>query len=165
MTTPTQDDLISLPLAWLGELITGIPPDHLFCCKVRSRLPNVPDPHPRVVRYEIGVILRERDPGENKFKVHLYPDTKHAEVWDIHEWHGSTSRLFTSRAESVEYNNTVALEERKTIILTNWLIRRWHIDSPRTARPLAEALLKTNDSDIKRMFLSGTTLEEVLKDV
>lgn len=111
---PLQDeDFIQIPLHYLVEIICHTPPHHLWEQPIRSRLPNLPDFTPRIVRYDLGALLKAKDPDEALVKVFLYPDSHHAEVWSKFEWDESNTKYFKSRQESEEYQAAEAERLRK----------------------------------------------------
>lgn len=105
-----MDGYITLPLKFVVELITNSPPAYLPTRPV-SRLPNIPDFSPGIVRYEIGALLKELDSKEELVKVFLYPETEHAEVWLIGEWLNSTTHLLQIKRESSEYREELLQRE------------------------------------------------------
>ena len=111
---PNQtDDYISLPFNYFVEILCHCPPAHLWEQQILSRIPSIPDFSPRVVRFDIGALLKAKDPDELSVKVFLYPDSHHAEVWLRDEWNQSNTKYFRSREESEEFAKQEAEKLRK----------------------------------------------------
>lgn len=108
---------LTIPIEFFVEIITESRPTHLFGIRARSRLENIPDFSPTIVRLEIGVLLKEKDPNENFVKVFLYPETRHAEVWMKSEWEQSNSKSFFLKQNSQEFQDKLwaTSEGRKKI--------------------------------------------------
>lgn len=94
---------LQIPTEFLIEIITQSRPTHLFGISLRSRMPNIPDFNPSVVRYEIGILLQESDPEEERVKVFLFPESRHAEVWLRGEWDQSNTRYYKAQQDSMEH--------------------------------------------------------------
>jgi hypothetical protein len=157
MTSPLSDeDYLSLPTSWLVELITHSPPGYLWDQPLLSRLPNIPDFSPRVVRYEIGVLLKERDKTEDLVKVFLYSESHHAEVWLKNEWDQSNTYYFKLKESSAEYQKRE--DERK---------EKWNKVSEFVASKMGLTFDSHQEIHMKmvRMLLSATNLPSQLSDL
>ena len=124
----TDDDYITLPTSYLVEVICHCPPNHLWEQEVRSRHPGVPDFTPRVVRYDLGALLKAKDPDETFVKVFLYPDTHHAEVWMKSEWDQSNTKSLKAKLESAAYQEQESERLRKWDGISTYVETKMGID-------------------------------------
>lgn len=160
---------VTLPLSYLVEIITNSPPPHLPSA-FNSRLPNIPDFTPSIIRYEIGVLLKALDESEDFVKVFLYPASHHAEVWLAGEWRQSNTHHWQLKHDSLEYREARAKEEQARLSAHNrrqlmlaYLEAQFAMD-PKTvaSQKLAEALTKISpDNEIIDQFVG---LRKFLKD-
>lgn len=138
-----------MPLGYFIEIVTNSPPPHLPS-SFHSRLPNIPDFTPSIIRYEVGVLLQALDSDGDFLKVFLYPNTHHAEVWLASEWRQSNTNHYLLKQDSAEYREARAKEEAARIsahnrrqLMLQYLSLQYNMD-PKTvaSQKLAEALTK-----------------------
>jgi len=130
-----------IPLEFLVEIITRSTPTHLFGVSYRSRVPNIPDFHPTIVRFEIGVLLKEKDPDEEKLKVFLYPETRHAEVWLKDEWDQSNSKRYYLKQDSEKYQNKLWAQSESKNKISDFVAKVMNIPKDQIAhRKLVDVL-------------------------
>ena len=136
---------ITIPLSYLIELITHNYPPFLNNIPTQSNSQTQPDFKPYITRYEIGVLLKEKDKEEIQYKVHLFPATPHAEIWNLQEWKESAASQEAFSKASREASQK-ALKER-----ARWNVIEGHFLSlsfPVTvARQLTQALMSPSITD------------------
>ena len=120
----------------------------------------MPDFMPGIVRYEIGVLLKELDKNEELVKVFLYEKTRHAEIWLINEWLNSTTHLLELRESSAEYREEMFRREEQARIeheraerILNYLVTRLNMprDSTTTHR-FVRLLIKAIDANMREIL-------------
>lgn len=96
----SENDLIPLSPKDVDELIFGC--DELWDIEYQSVDRNEYGGYrPRIVRREVGAIIRSRDPKEEYLHVALF--NTHAEVWRAFFWRDSLSKRLKAQEKSAEH--------------------------------------------------------------
>ena len=156
----SNDDFITLPKEWLREVLTNDPPSHIFGMRPISKVSSI-DFTPRVIRIELGRLLAAKDSEGQHYKIFLYEDTRHAELWPRKEWEESLSKRLLAVSASVERvsSDMLACERRQAI--GAWVQSHMGIDPESYAgKKLIGTLAKLSVMPVELSVFSG--LEEVL---
>lgn len=162
-TTLQDEDYIALPISYLVEILCHCPPHHLWEQPIRSKLSDIPDFNPRVIRYDLGALLQAKDTAESFVKVFLYPDTRHAEVWLKSEWDQSNTKYFKSKQSSEEFQRQEDERLRKWKGISAFVESSMGIDSKNPVHTKMVGALLAMKS-LPEQLKSFHGIEEVLKE-
>jgi len=155
---------LNIPLEFFIEIISRSTPTHLFGLVPESRMPDIPDFSPCILRYELGLLLKEKDPEENHVKVFLFPKSNHAEVWLRHEWEQSNSKYYRSRQKVQEEQERIwKISEAKSKI-SEFILEKMNIPKDQTAhKKLVDVLFELTTMPVSLDVIPG--LRVLLQEV
>lgn len=156
----SPDDFIAVPKEWLREILCSDPPQHIFGMRPVSKVSSV-DFTPKIIRIELGRLLIAKDTDTQYYKVFIFEDTKHAEVWPKREWDESLSKRLNQVAAAAERITNDAIESERRQAIGNWIKLNMGIDPDSyQGKKLVSVLAKLTTMPTELAVFNG--LEELL---